>query len=169
RYRPDGALEFLGRIDQQVKVRGHRVELGEIEAALGRHPAIKQAVVTARADGGAGTVLSSPLRLLAYLAPREPATAPGTAELRAFLKQWLPEAMLPAVFVAVPALPLTPNGKDDRPGPAHPPRAQRAQGPPAGPAPPGAGPGGPLRGRPSPDLRRGGPGEDLVRGPAAPR
>ncbi|HZF09510.1 MAG TPA: amino acid adenylation domain-containing protein [Thermoanaerobaculia bacterium] len=116
RYRPDGALEFLGRIDQQVKVRGHRVELGEIEAALGRHPAVSQAVVTARADGGTGTILPCHLRLIAYLVPREPAPvpAPTSAELRAFLKQWLPEAMLPAVFVALPALPLTPNGKVDR-------------------------------------------------------
>src|SRR4029079_9002261 len=109
RYRPDGALEFLGRVDQQVKVRGHRVELGEIEAALGRHPAIQHEVGTARADGGAGTVLPSHLRLIAYLVPREPATAPGTAELRAFLKQWLPEAMLPAGLVAPPGLPFTPD------------------------------------------------------------
>jgi amino acid adenylation domain-containing protein len=107
RLRPDGAIEFLGRLDHQVKVRGVRVELGEIEAALLRHPGVRDAVATARSEGAGET------RLVAYLvASSEP--APGAAELRTFLRESLPEAMVPAAFVVLPALPLTPSGKVDR-------------------------------------------------------
>ncbi len=105
RYRDGGAIEFLGRIDHQVKVRGFRIELGEIEAALGRHPAVAQAVVVARGEGG-------DKRLVAYLVARE--EAPGLAELRSHLQASLPDYMVPAVFVVLDALPLNPSGKVDR-------------------------------------------------------
>ena len=106
RQRADGQLVYLGRADQQVKMRGYRVELGEIEAALREHPAIREAAVIARAAGTADA------RLLAYLVPV--GDLPGASELRAFLKQTLPDFMLPAVFVRIDRLPLTPNGKLDR-------------------------------------------------------
>jgi thioesterase domain-containing protein len=103
---PDGSLEFLGRTDHQIKLRGHRIEPGEIEAALLRHPGVRAAVVVA--DGPpAGT------RLVAYVVP-----APGGAAepdaLRAYLRQRLPEPMVPGVFVSLEALPLGPSGKVDR-------------------------------------------------------
>ncbi len=106
RRRPDGDVEYLGRIDLQVKVRGVRIELGEVEAALARHPGVAAAAVAAReiAPGEVG--------LVAYCVPagREPAAA----DLRAFLRATLPEVMVPAAFVALAALPLTVNGKLDR-------------------------------------------------------
>ncbi|HYG64727.1 MAG TPA: non-ribosomal peptide synthetase, partial [Thermoanaerobaculia bacterium] len=101
---PQGAIEYVGRADLQVKVRGVRIELAEIESALARHPGVLQAVVTARDDGG-------PVgrRLAAYLVGNaEP------AELRRFLAAELPEVMIPAAWVKLDALPLTPNGKVDR-------------------------------------------------------
>ena len=107
RYLADGNLEFQGRRDHQVKVRGFRIELGEIETALQGHPAVREAVVLARRDGGADP------RLVAYLVP-EQAPGPAPAELRAYLKTRLPDYMVPALFVALDALPLTPNGKVDR-------------------------------------------------------
>ena len=107
RYRPDGNIEFLGRIDQQVKVRGFRIELGEIEAALLTHSDIQQAAVVVRSDGG-----SSP-RLAAYLVSTQ--TPPPTVnELRAHLRQSLPEYMLPSFFIFLDGLPLSPSGKVDR-------------------------------------------------------
>jgi amino acid adenylation domain-containing protein len=108
RRRPDGELEYLGRIDRQVKIRGFRVELGEIEAALVRHPAIREAVVEARADR-----LGEP-SLVAYLVPSGGDPAPDLAALRSFLAASLPEAMLPAAAVVLDVLPLTANGKVDR-------------------------------------------------------
>lgn len=107
RYRPDGCLEFLGRFDQQVKVRGHRIELGEIEAALARHPQVRDQVVVARADA------SGENRLVAYLVPAD-GLAPEVGPLRAFLEQALPAYMVPTVFVVLDALPLTANNKVDR-------------------------------------------------------
>ncbi|WP_432079888.1 condensation domain-containing protein, partial [Streptomyces sp. YPW6] len=103
RWRADGTLEYLGRADHQVKVRGFRIEPGEIEAALAAHPAIRHAVVVVRDD-----------RLVAYLTPAAHDPVPGVAELREFLGQGLPEYMVPAVFVVLEALPLTPSGKLDR-------------------------------------------------------
>jgi amino acid adenylation domain-containing protein len=106
RYRADGAIEFLGRVDHQVKVRGFRIELGEIEAVLARHPAVAQAVVVAREDRPGDRYLA------AYLRPA--GAVPAIAELRAFLKEYLPDYMVPSTFTSLPSLPLTPNGKVDR-------------------------------------------------------
>ncbi|MEP7121093.1 MAG: non-ribosomal peptide synthase/polyketide synthase [Byssovorax sp.] len=107
RHLPSGVLEYLGRIDHQVKIRGYRIELGEIEAALARHPLVREIAVLARED------VPGQKRLVAYLAC-ESAVAPTVAELRAFLKDTLPEYMIPAAFVVRGALPLTTNGKVDR-------------------------------------------------------
>jgi len=107
RYLPDGTIEFLGRIDNQVKIRGFRIELGEIEALLGQHPAIKETVVMAREDHPGDK------RLVAYLVPT-PGHTPTSTELRAFLKEKLPEPMLPTAFVLLDKLPLTSNGKINR-------------------------------------------------------
>jgi amino acid adenylation domain-containing protein len=107
RYLPGGEIQFLGRIDHQVKVRGFRVELGEIEAVLARHPGVEAAVALAREDS------PGERRLVAYVVARTgQSTAPG--ELRRFLRQRLPEYMVPAAWVRLPALPLTPGGKLDR-------------------------------------------------------
>ncbi|MDT8912922.1 non-ribosomal peptide synthetase [Amycolatopsis sp. PS_44_ISF1] len=107
RHRPDGAIEFLGRIDQQVKVRGYRIELGEIEAALAGHDGIRSVAVVARHTG------PGERRLVAYLVP-EPGREPEVAALRAFLLDLLPEYMVPAHWVALDELPLTPSKKVDR-------------------------------------------------------
>jgi amino acid adenylation domain-containing protein len=107
RFRPDGAIEFLGRLDHQVKVRGVRIELGEIEAALLRHPRLREAVVMLGTPAGGGEP-----RLAAYLVAAGP--PPSAGELRRFLAERLPDAMLPAAWVMLPALPLTPSGKADR-------------------------------------------------------
>jgi thioester reductase-like protein len=108
RWRPDGLLEFLGRFDEQVKVRGYRIEPGEVEAALAKHPAVRQAAVVARPDE------TGHQRLVAYFAPAAGAAAPDAAGLAAFLRQSLPEHMLPTAWVALPELPLTAGGKVDR-------------------------------------------------------
>nr|6P1J_A Chain A, Txo2 [Eleftheria terrae]6P1J_B Chain B, Txo2 [Eleftheria terrae] len=107
RWLPDGTLEYLGRNDHQVKIRGLRIELGEIEAQLARQPGVREAVVLARQDRPGDP------RLVAYLLA-EPAAAPDAQVLRAALMQVLPEYMVPAAYVAMPAWPLTPNGKLDR-------------------------------------------------------
>jgi amino acid adenylation domain-containing protein len=106
---PDGTLEFLGRADHQIKLRGFRIELGEIESVLTEHPGVREAVIVVReeADGDR--------QLVGYTvsgASGEP--APPASELREFLRERLPEHMVPAAFVPLPALPLTPNGKVDR-------------------------------------------------------
>lgn len=107
RYREDGAIEFLGRLDHQVKIRGFRIELGEIEAVLSQHPAVQASVVMAREDAPGDR------RLVGYVVSRnnEP-LAPG--DLRAYLKQQLPEYMVPPVILVLDAFPVTPNGKLDR-------------------------------------------------------
>jgi amino acid adenylation domain-containing protein len=107
RYLSDGNIEYLGRSDYQVKVRGFRIELGEIEAAVRQHPAVREAVVLAQEDAAGDK------RLVAYVvAERE--RRPTGNELSSFLKEKLPEHMLPAVFVPLDALPLMSNGKVDR-------------------------------------------------------
>ncbi|AFZ17608.1 non-ribosomal peptide synthetase [Allocoleopsis franciscana] len=107
RYLPNGEIEFLGRIDHQVKVRGFRIELGEIEAALNQHPAVRETVVLAQEK------VQGDKRLIAYIVT-EQQLAPSINDLRRFLKEKLPEYMVPSVFVQLEALPLTPNGKIDR-------------------------------------------------------
>jgi thioesterase domain-containing protein/acyl carrier protein len=107
RHLPDGTLLFLGRRDHQVKIRGFRIELGEIEAALGRHPAIRAAVVAVHEDRPGDT------RLMAYVVAAE-GPAPSASELRRHLREVLPEYMLPAWFVFLETLPVTPTGKVDR-------------------------------------------------------
>ncbi|CAG0992279.1 partial surfactin family lipopeptide synthetase A, partial [Myxococcaceae bacterium] len=112
RYREDGTIEFLGRIDHQVKIRGVRIEPGEIEAQLLLHPAVEQAVVMARDDHGAGGK-----RLVAYVvrgggAPEDEGAF--SEALRAYLSALLPVYMVPAAFVRLDALPLSGNGKIDR-------------------------------------------------------
>ncbi|MFE7610155.1 amino acid adenylation domain-containing protein [Streptomyces celluloflavus] len=120
RRRPDGELEFVGRTDHQVKIRGHRIELGEVEAALAAHPAVSEAAalalpVPAPQDGGSqeGGVDEPRLRLAGYLVPA-PGHRPDPTELRAALGAQLPAYMVPSVLVVVDALPLTANGKLDR-------------------------------------------------------
>ena len=108
RWRADGQIEFLGRADEQVKVRGFRVEPGEVEAALAAHPAIAAAVVAVFGE-------QDQARLAAWLIPASPAAGiPAAGELRAFLSGRLPEFMIPAAYTELAALPLTPNGKIDR-------------------------------------------------------
>ena len=107
RYRRDGNLEYLGRLDHQVKLRGIRIEPGEIEAALTQHPAVRETVVIVRED-----VPREP-RLVAYVVPiQEP--GPAIRELRHFLEKQLPAAMIPGLFMMLETLPCTPSGKVDR-------------------------------------------------------
>ncbi len=107
RYRFDGKLEFFGRVDEQVKLRGLRIELTEIETVLAKHPAVQKSVVIVRED------LPGDKRLVAYLVTK-PKSVVTLYELRYFVKQKLPEYMIPSAFVVLKALPLTPNGKVDR-------------------------------------------------------
>jgi acyl carrier protein len=118
RYRVDGTVEFCGRRDEQVKIRGVRIELADVGVALARHGAVREAAVVVQ------TAPTGEPQLVAYVvAPG--ALAPGPDELRAHLRQQLPEVMVPSAFVAVPRLPLTPNGKIDRAAlPAAPPPAR---------------------------------------------
>lgn len=113
----DGALEFLGRGDQQVKVRGHRIELGEIDAALCTHPAIREGVVLAPATA------TGDRTLVAYVVATP---GPTSSDLRGFLRKKVPEYMVPSTFVFLETLPLTTTGKINRlalPAPERPPRA----------------------------------------------
>ena len=102
RFLPDGTLEFLGRLDEQVKVHGYRIELGEIESVLARHENVRRVVVVVRDE-----------QLVAYVVPRTESET-LTDELRQLLRQSLPEYMVPTTFVLVDALPLTRHGKVDR-------------------------------------------------------
>ncbi|AUB41610.1 Acyl carrier protein [Nostoc flagelliforme CCNUN1] len=107
RYRSDGNIEYLGRIDHQVKIRGFRIELGEIEAVLGHHPKVRETVVVSRED------IPKNQRLVAYVVPHSEMTF-ALHELRDYLKDKLPDYMVPSAFVELEALPLSPNGKIDR-------------------------------------------------------
>ncbi|MDA9983452.1 AMP-binding protein, partial [Gammaproteobacteria bacterium] len=107
RYRSDGSIEFLGRIDDQIKLRGFRVELGEIETVLTSHPSVRTSTVLANEDSKGNK------RLIAYIvADHQP--APATRDLRNYLKRKLPDYMVPSYFVSLDSLPLTANGKVDR-------------------------------------------------------
>ncbi len=106
RYWPDGTLEFLGRVDDQVNIRGIRVELQEVEAAIAAHPAIQQVAVVSRPRAAGDS------RLIAYYVPRE--SAVSETDLRRFLRDRLPESMIPNGVMRLDALPLTPSGKIDR-------------------------------------------------------
>ncbi|NUT53961.1 MAG: amino acid adenylation domain-containing protein [Saccharothrix sp.] len=117
RRHPDGDLEYLGRVDDQVQLRGHRVEPGEVEVALARHPLVEAAAVVARTDGDAP-------RLVAYWVGDDRLTA---RDLLDHLRRTLPDYMLPAAFVPVPELPLTPNGKVDKRALPEPDRAARPE------------------------------------------
>ena len=104
RWRPDGVLEIVGRIDQQLKIRGFRVEPGEVEAALGRHPSVRQVIVVAAGE-------HSDKRLVAYVVPAVPVSS---GELRQFTRDLLPEHLVPSAIIQLDRLPLTRNGKVDR-------------------------------------------------------
>jgi amino acid adenylation domain-containing protein len=116
----DGDFEFLGRVDHQIKIRGHRIELDEIRSVLSRQPGVRDCVVVTRTLRGEATE-----SLVAYVVP-DRAAPPATAELRAALRRTLPEYMVPSVVVALDALPLTPNGKLDRAALPEPDRDLRA-------------------------------------------
>src|SRR5262249_7698265 len=107
RYLPGGNIEFLGRIDNQVKVRGHRIELGEIETILAEHTGVREAIVVARENE------RKEKRLVAYVVA-ESETVSTPADLREHLKKRVPEYMIPSAFVLLNELPLTPSGKVDR-------------------------------------------------------
>jgi amino acid adenylation domain-containing protein len=106
--RTDGRIHFLGRNDNQVKIRGHRVELQEIEAVLRQHARVRDCVV--RGNGSANTNQ----QLVAYVVPADGDVPPEPVEMRQYLNRRLPDHMVPSIFVTVPKLPLTPNGKVDR-------------------------------------------------------
>jgi aspartate racemase len=108
RFLSDGCLEFLGRADDQIKMRGFRIEPGEIEAALMAHPLVDRAAVAAHELAASGR------SLVAYVVGRDAGSAPSTAELRAFLRSRLPEHMVPQFYEQLDALPLLPSGKTDR-------------------------------------------------------
>ena len=106
RYRSDGRVDYLGRIDDQVKVRGYRIELGEIENVLARHPAVARSVAVARPDD------RGERELVAYYVPKGTPVSSNT--LRRYLRQSVPDYMVPSAFVSLESLPLTPSGKVDR-------------------------------------------------------
>lgn len=107
RYRADGNIEFIGRIDRQVKIRGFRIELTEVEMAIDRYPSIAQAVVIVREDNPGDK------KLVAYCVADPRTAPPSTSELRSFVAETLPEYMVPAMFVLLTSLPVTVNGKVD--------------------------------------------------------
>jgi surfactin family lipopeptide synthetase C len=107
RYRIDGDIEFLGRADYQIKLRGYRIELGEIETLLLRHPMVRESVALIRED------VAGDRRLVAYLVLNQ-GEQPTISELRQHLQLYLPDYMIPSIFVVLEALPLTPNKKIDR-------------------------------------------------------
>jgi acyl carrier protein len=115
RYRPDGTVEYVGRDDGQIKIRGYRMEVGEIETILEQHPEVEATVVVCRAE------IKNEKELVAYVVPNQMG-AISLSNLRSFLMEYLPEYMIPTAWVFLESLPLTPNGKVDRralPAPEH--------------------------------------------------
>jgi amino acid adenylation domain-containing protein len=116
RYLPNGNIEYLGRADDQVKLRGYRIELGEIEATLNQHPGVRQNSIVARNDAAERGIETdgekSDPRLIGYIVPA--GEKPSVSDLRGFLREKLPEYMVPSVFIILESLPLNPNGKIDR-------------------------------------------------------
>ena len=112
RYLPNGKIEYMGRFDHQVKILGHRIELGEIESALNKHADIKEAIVSAKEDASSGNGKNNK-KLVAYLTTVSD-NAANQSELKRFLKNSLPDYMIPSTFVFLKEFPLTPNGKIDR-------------------------------------------------------
>ena len=108
RQLPDGNIEFLGRIDRQMKIRGFRIELGEIENALARHASVREALVVPHEP------VKGEVRLIGYIIPKPGKEPPQKSEILTFLREQLPEHMVPSVLVLLDAWPLTPNGKVDR-------------------------------------------------------
>jgi len=121
RFRPDGNIEYLRRLDNQIKIRGCRVEPGEIESVLRKHPDIRE-IAVAVTDFG-----ENDQRLVAYLVPRED-RSPTATELRVYLSERLPEFMIPSAFVTLEGMPLSPSGKVDLRSLPHP-RRHLDQGP----------------------------------------
>jgi amino acid adenylation domain-containing protein len=111
RWMPDGNIEFLGRVDKQIKIRGYRVEPGEVEAALENQPGVSKCIVEAHKFSANQT---SENRLVAYLVPDKNKELPTIEELREKLKLSLPDYMIPATFISLDAVPLTPSGKIDK-------------------------------------------------------
>ena len=105
KFRQDGQIQLMGRADQQIKLRGHRMEPGEIEAAIEQHPEVRQAVVTLQGAGASS-------RLIAHIKLSQREIDP--ADLRSWLRERLPEYMIPSEFLSLAEIPLTPNGKVDR-------------------------------------------------------
>ncbi|HKH47076.1 MAG TPA: non-ribosomal peptide synthase/polyketide synthase, partial [Thermoanaerobaculia bacterium] len=112
RFLADGRLDFLGRVDRQVKVRGFRIEPAEVEAALAAHPEVRESVVVALPEPGVPGGPGTGTRLVAYLVARD--GAPSPAALRSWMRERLPDSMVPQSFVALAELPLTAHGKIDR-------------------------------------------------------
>jgi amino acid adenylation domain-containing protein len=108
RLRHDGVIEYLGRNDDQVKIRGNRIEPGEVEAAIASHPLVRQAAVVGAED------LQGELGLIAYIVPQPDCGRPAAAELRSYLRERLPSAMIPSAFISIDAVPLTTSGKVNR-------------------------------------------------------
>ncbi|MFE5663031.1 novobiocin biosynthesis protein NovH [Streptomyces niveus] len=119
--RADGDILFHGRIDDQVELRGFRVELGEVESVLSQHPDVAQAVAVLRTDPAEGP------QLVTYVVPA-PGTTPSAGELREHAGRFLPEFMVPSAFTAIDAVPLTPGGKTDRAGLPDPVKASQPAG-----------------------------------------
>ena len=105
---PDGKIDFLGRVDQQVKIRGSRVELGEIENVLASHPGVRHCVVDVRTEG------IGMLRLVGYYVVSDPEVSPSPSDLRSHLQSHCRTTMIPHFFVRLPEIPLTVNGKVNR-------------------------------------------------------
>lgn len=136
-HRDDGEVEYLDRVDRQVKLRGFRIEPGEVEAVLCRYPGVRQAAIVVREDPPGDR------RLVAYVVPAGSDGAPSAAQLRGYLAGALPRYMVPAAIVAVQSIPLTPNGKVDRAALRRPAQPEPGLGGGEHPRPlPGAGPAG---------------------------